>query len=184
VALIGKRKPAGVPQHVRMGLEGELGLPARTFNHAREPCGGEGRAPIRREHERRLRLLLALQPQCPQFVTDDRGRRQGALLDPANVQDSVAEIDLIPAHVRQLGCRDDKDHARTIGSTTAGAGPFGPAAEACHPPIISEIRGLWPPAKVPPRLNLHRQSATRCVPLERAFLRERRSLSRRSTARS
>jgi hypothetical protein len=36
-----QREPAGMPQHVRVRLEGELRLHSRPLDHAREPCGGE-----------------------------------------------------------------------------------------------------------------------------------------------
>jgi hypothetical protein len=39
VALVGKRVAAGMPEHMRMGLEGESGRPARTFDHPGEACG-------------------------------------------------------------------------------------------------------------------------------------------------
>jgi hypothetical protein len=43
-ALIGERKAASVPQHVRVGLEAELGLDASPLDHAREPRGAKGAA--------------------------------------------------------------------------------------------------------------------------------------------
>ena len=36
VPLVGQRVAAGVPQHVRVRLERQLGLPARPFDHAGE----------------------------------------------------------------------------------------------------------------------------------------------------
>ena len=35
-------KPTGMPEHVGVRLEPELRLCARTLDHAREACGGEG----------------------------------------------------------------------------------------------------------------------------------------------
>jgi hypothetical protein len=49
-------------QHVRMDLEANFSFSACPFDHACESSGGEGRCPLRREHERRLALLLALKP--------------------------------------------------------------------------------------------------------------------------
>ena len=49
-----------MPQHVRVGLEPEPGLTARTRHHAGEASGAEGRSPLRGEHEGRLGLLFAL----------------------------------------------------------------------------------------------------------------------------
>jgi hypothetical protein len=61
MAIVGERKPAGMPEHVRMRLEGEPGGFSHSLNHARKPCDTEGSTALAREHERRPRLLLALQ---------------------------------------------------------------------------------------------------------------------------
>jgi hypothetical protein len=48
---------------------------------------------LRREHECRLGLLLALQrPQGPQFIAKDRVRAGSALLGPADVQGGGVEV--------------------------------------------------------------------------------------------
>ena len=63
--------------------------PARSTSLAKPACD-ERRAPLRREYERRLGLLLPLQlAQCPHFVAQDRMCRRRALLDPANVQNGA-----------------------------------------------------------------------------------------------
>jgi hypothetical protein len=59
---IGKRVPAGVPEHVRVGLERQFGNLAGPLNRSGEAGGGEGRTPLRREHEGRSWILLSLQP--------------------------------------------------------------------------------------------------------------------------
>jgi hypothetical protein len=64
---------ASMPQHVRMRLKGELSHNPSPFNHARESSRAKRRAALGREHEWRLRLLLALEPpQGAQFVSEDR----------------------------------------------------------------------------------------------------------------
>jgi len=60
MALVGQSIAAGVPEHVRMGLERELGGNAGALDHAGKAGGAEWRAPLRREDERRLRLLKQL----------------------------------------------------------------------------------------------------------------------------
>ena len=62
VPLVGQGVATGVPEHVRMRLEPELGLGPRSLDHAGEPSGRERCAPLRGEHEGRLGLLVALEP--------------------------------------------------------------------------------------------------------------------------
>jgi hypothetical protein len=91
---------AGVAQHVRMRLEAQLGLDASALDHAGEPGRTERRAALGREHEGRLGLLLAPEPpQSAQFVAKDRMGAGSALFDPADVQGSRPELDLVPAQV-------------------------------------------------------------------------------------
>ena len=72
VSLIGERVTASMAQHVRVGLEAELGLAASALDHAGEAGGAEGSSTLRSEDEGRLRLLLALQaPQGTQFISQD-----------------------------------------------------------------------------------------------------------------
>ena len=86
MTFIRQRETTGVPQHVRVNLEGEPGSLASARQHAGKPCRSEGRAALGREHERRLGILLPLQPtQHPQFVADDGMRRRRAPLGPADV---------------------------------------------------------------------------------------------------
>jgi hypothetical protein len=69
-ALVGKLKAAGVSEHVWVGLEAELGLDAGALDHASEACSAEGCSALRREHEGRPRLLLALKaPQGSQLIS-------------------------------------------------------------------------------------------------------------------
>jgi hypothetical protein len=103
VALIGEREAAGVPQHVRVGLEAKTRLSASALDHSSEASGAEGRSSLRSEHEGRLRLLLALKaPQGSQFIAEDRVGARRAPLDPAHVQRSRSKIDLIPSEVNKL----------------------------------------------------------------------------------
>ena len=54
VALVGQREAAGVPQHVRVGLEAEPGSLASALHKPGKACRGERRAALGGEHERRL----------------------------------------------------------------------------------------------------------------------------------
>ena len=94
----------------------KAGPDASALHHAGKACRGEGRASLAGEHERRLGILLPLQlAQGPHFIADNGMGRRRALLGPADVQDGVAEIDLIPTQVYKLGrpqavAEGDKDH--------------------------------------------------------------------------
>jgi len=62
VAFVGQGKSAGVPEHVRVRLEPELGLSPGSLDHASE-AGRRERCPLLRgEHEGGGGLLLALEP--------------------------------------------------------------------------------------------------------------------------
>jgi hypothetical protein len=100
VALDGQREPAGMPQHMGVGLEPEVRLHACTLDHARETCGREGGAALRGEYEGRLGLLFALQPpEPPQLVPEDRVCRRRSPFDPADCHGCLLEVDLVPAEV-------------------------------------------------------------------------------------
>ena len=74
-----------------------------------------------------MRLLLALQPaQCAHLVADDRMGRGRALLDPADMQAGMGEVDLIPAQVDQLA----DPQAVAIGDQDHGRVPVAPAVLA------------------------------------------------------
>ena len=82
-ALVGKLKTAGVPEHVWVGLEAQLGRDAQPRHHLAPPRRREGRAALGRQHERRWRLLVAFEPpQRPQLDAAQRmnGWRAGCLL--------------------------------------------------------------------------------------------------------
>ena len=97
-------------------MKAQLGLDTSALHHARKACRRERRPPLAGEHERRLGILLPLQlAQGPHFIADNGMGGRRALLGPADVQDGVGEIDLIPTQVYKLGrpqavAEGDKDH--------------------------------------------------------------------------
>ena len=104
VPLVGQRITAGVPEHVRVRLEGELRLDPYPLNHAGKAGRGEWRATLGREHERRLRVLLPLQPaQRTQLIALIGWVAGLALFDATDGQGGTIEVDLVPAQVHQLG---------------------------------------------------------------------------------
>jgi hypothetical protein len=99
-----ERKAAGVPEHVRVRLEDQLGHLSSSLDHSREASSRKGRAALRGEHEGRFRLLLALEPSdrlCAGSALLDPADVQGALLDPADVQGARPEVDLILAQTNE-----------------------------------------------------------------------------------
>src|SRR5664279_6369105 len=88
---------AGVAEHVRVRLEGQLGLPARAFDHAGEASRTKRCPAFRGEHKGRFGFLLALKtPQGPQLVTKDRVGTRSTLLGPADMQRGRTVLYLIP----------------------------------------------------------------------------------------
>jgi len=51
VSFVCKRVTTSMPQHMRVRLERELGLLARSLDHPRETGGAKRRATLRGEHE-------------------------------------------------------------------------------------------------------------------------------------
>ncbi len=62
VSSVGERIAAGMPEHVRVGFEPELGFRPCSLDHPGETGGGKWRAPLRREDEERFWRLFALEP--------------------------------------------------------------------------------------------------------------------------
>ena len=58
-AVVGQLEAASVAQHVRVDLHIEANLTS-ALNHRLKATLGEWRSPLRREHERRFSVLLAL----------------------------------------------------------------------------------------------------------------------------
>ena len=86
VALVGQREAAGVPQHMRMSLEAEPGSLAGALDMRAKPAVVNGAAALGGEHERRLGILLALQPaQRPQLVAEIGCVAGVPCFDPADV---------------------------------------------------------------------------------------------------
>lgn len=93
VPLVGQRIAARVPEHVWVRLGGKLRLCPSPRDHAGKPGGAERCPALRGEHERRLRLLLALETtKCPQFIPRHRVRAGRALLHTPHMKRSRGEI--------------------------------------------------------------------------------------------
>src|SRR5216683_1676367 len=97
MALIRQRKPASMPQHMRVSLEPKPRRLPSPLHKASKPRSSERCPAFAGENKGRLRLLLSLQPsQGPQFISPDWVRARRALLDPTDCQGRGVEIDLIP----------------------------------------------------------------------------------------
>jgi len=94
---------ASMSQHMRVRLKWQLGHPSRPLEHPGKAGIAEWRAALRREHEGRPGLLLALEPpQGGEFVPEDRMGARCAPLDPADMQRSRGKLDLISAEVNEF----------------------------------------------------------------------------------
>jgi integrase len=113
VPRVGQRVAAGVPQHVRMGLEPKARRQRCPLHHPGKSGSRERRAPFAYEHEW-AGLALPLKPaKGSHFRSAQRVHTRGASLDPTDVQDRAIEIHLIPTKVnglqgvRVVGRRDE-----------------------------------------------------------------------------
>jgi len=103
VAVIGKFVAAGVPQHVDVDREAELGPLANGLDLPIERVRRERRAALAGEHKRGVRPLVGAEfAQCPQFIAADRMGCRLAILDAPDVQRGGLEIDLRPFQVASL----------------------------------------------------------------------------------
>ena len=110
-AATGYRRPvvrqlvtAGVAKHMRMHREAEPGRDAEPGDQLAEARSRERRCPLRCEHERRSRVLLALEPaERPQLSARQGVDARRAALGPVDVHSAVGEVDGIPPQCDQLG---------------------------------------------------------------------------------
>ena len=103
VASIRQGIAAGVPEHVAVNLEGQAGALTDALYKPIYGVRGEGASALCGEHEGAIRELPVKLSQSPQLVAADRMCGRRALLDPADVQDGVIEVDLTPLQVDQFG---------------------------------------------------------------------------------
>jgi hypothetical protein len=100
VALVGERKTTGVAQHVRMNRKAQLGPDTSSVMRAKPAVvKGAPRSLVNTNGDSLILLPLQL-AQGPHFIAEGMGGRR-ALLAPADVQDGVAEIHLIPTPVHR-----------------------------------------------------------------------------------
>jgi hypothetical protein len=72
VAPVCERVTASVPEHMGVCLERQFGNLASSLDHAGEAGGRKWSTALGRKHERRLRLLFALEPaEGAQFLAED-----------------------------------------------------------------------------------------------------------------
>ena len=100
-ALVRQRVARGMAQHVRMHLEGHLGLDPGALDHLLQAGHGEGRAPLADEDEGRLGVALQ-RPQCPQFIAQQRMGAGLPALGPAQVQRAGLKLHVGPLQFAQL----------------------------------------------------------------------------------
>jgi hypothetical protein len=93
VAAMGEREAAGVPQHVRVDGEGELGRYSDHRELLPEPGGTHRRAPLGGEQVRGGRGLLALQPaQGAKLTAAHRMHARPAVLEAADMEVPLRQV--------------------------------------------------------------------------------------------
>lgn len=104
VSVMGELEAAGVAEHVRVDGEGELGRLADPGELLAEAGRGHRPVPLGGEEVRRGRGLLAVQAtQGAQFTAAQDVRRRPTLLQPADMQQALAEVEHVPAQADELG---------------------------------------------------------------------------------
>ena len=93
----------GMPEHVRVHSNAQIGLDAGPFNHSAKTRRRKWRAALRHEHEGRRRALAVMLAQLPHFPAGQRMCAGRAVLDPADVQGRGLEVDLLPAQIHHFG---------------------------------------------------------------------------------
>jgi hypothetical protein len=68
VAIVGELKPRGMPQHVGVDLDAEIGFDAGALDHAAESRCRERCAALGHEHEGRLHAIALMLPQFAHFL--------------------------------------------------------------------------------------------------------------------
>ena len=71
VTLVGERVAAGVPEHVRMGLQFEASADRGGLDHPGKARGRERRTTLADEDEGRRRTFTLQAPQRPQLVAKE-----------------------------------------------------------------------------------------------------------------
>ena len=100
-ALVRQRVARGMAQHVRMHLEGHLGLDPGPLDHLLQAGHGEGRAPLADEDEGRLGVPLE-RPQRPHFIAQQRMGAGLPALGPAQVQGAGFKLHVAPLQFAHL----------------------------------------------------------------------------------
>ena len=100
-ALVRQCVARGVAQHVRMHLEGQLGLDPDPLDHLLQAGHGEGRPPLADEDEGRLGVPLE-RPQRSHFIAQQRMRAGLPALGPAQVQSAGFKLHVAPLQFDHL----------------------------------------------------------------------------------
>jgi hypothetical protein len=98
-----------------MNLDVEASGHCRSLQHSREAGRCEWCPSLRDEHEGRCWCFPLETTQCSHFAAGQGMSAGSAVLRPADVQDSLSEIDLIPSEIAQFGHTQavpegDQDH--------------------------------------------------------------------------
>ena len=118
VALVGQGITASVSKHVRVRLEGQLGLPAHPFDHAGEASGAEGRSPLRGEQHAGRPITPSVSPITDKLLRCCDCLQSANRVIRCDAKNKGTFLHLRPATMR-LTCpwrSRPQHHERTFGS--------------------------------------------------------------------
>jgi hypothetical protein len=94
---------AGMPQHVGVRLDTQLGDDGGSLDHAIEPRRRQRRPALGYEHKRRWRAAALVPAELAQFPAGQGMRCWRAAFEPVDVDLAPVEVDLLPLQIG-AGC--------------------------------------------------------------------------------
>ncbi len=125
-AIVGELEATGVPEHVRMHRELELGGDGQARKQLAEASGGHWRAALRHEDIATSTVFPLEGPQRPHLLPAKLVHAGDAVLQAPHVNEPMREVDLIPGQSAKLGDAQavpegDQDHGGIAQAVAAPA---------------------------------------------------------------
>ncbi len=129
LSVVGEFVAGGVAQHVRVDRKLDAGPPSGPPDDLPHRIGGERRLALADEHVSCIRIVPLQAAQGSQFRSTQRVNRSDAVLEPGDMQQPLAEVDLIPAQTARVPTRAGRGGRRSE-STRHPRVPCRPTAAA------------------------------------------------------